>query len=316
MADLEIKKNISLKDYTTFRIGGKAKYFTEVLTLKQLKSALGWAKSKNLPFFILGNGSNVLFKDEGFNGLIIKIQNNKIKEKKNSIIIGAGYLLADLVQYVIRKGIKNYEWLNGIPGTIGGAVYGNAGAFGFEMKDLILKVKTIDSNNFRLKVYSNKDCKFDYRSSIFKNKKEIIWEVELKKKKGNKEEIKKKSLEYLKTKIEKKMFSYPSAGSIFKNVLILKTIYKNYFDPKKEEVFIQGEKVRTLQGKVSAGWFIEKCGLKGKAKGGAKIADFHANVIINFKKAKAIDVLYLINLIQKKVFEKFRIKLETEIVIS
>lgn len=312
---LDIKRGISLKDCTTFKIGGKARYFSQVSNIKQLKKALKWAKEKNLPFFILGNGSNVLFKDEGFPGLIIKIQNNKIKEKRKSLIIGAGYLLSDLVQFAIRKGIKGYEWLNGIPGTVGGAVYGNAGAFGFEMKDLVLKVKTFDPVDFKEKIYLQKNCHFGYRSSIFQKNKEIIWEIEILKKKGDKKRIKELSLNYLKTKIEKKMFSYPSAGSIFKNVLILNTPYKKYFNPKTEEVIIKGEKVKALQGKVSAGWFIEKCGLKGKVKGGAKIADFHANVIINFKNAKAKDVLYLINLIQKKVFEKFHIKLETEIVI-
>ncbi len=312
---LEIKRNISLKNYTTFKIGGKAKYFSEISNLDQLKEALFWAKKKKLPFFILGNGSNVLVRDEGYNGLIIKIKNNFIKETKNSLIVGAGYLLTDLVQYTIKKGIKNYEWLNGIPGTVGGAIYGNAGAFGFEMKDLVLKVKTIDPDGLKEKVYNNNDCQFNYRSSIFKTRKEIIWEAELKKVKGDKKEIAKKSLECLKTKIEKKMFFYPSAGSIFKNVLIENTPYKKYFDPEKEEVIINGEKVKALQGKVSTGWFIDKCGLKGKVKGGAKISDFHANVIINFNKAKAKDVLYLINLIKREVFKKFKIKLEEEIEI-
>lgn len=310
-----IKKNIPLKNYSTIKIGGKAKYFAEVSELNELKELIKWAKEKRLPFFILGNGSNVLFKDEGFKGIVIKIKNSSLKIKNNFLKLGAGFLLADLVQLGIKKGIEGYEWLNGIPGTIGGAVYGNAGAFGKEMKALVKKVKTINPNNLEEKIYKNKDCQFGYRSSIFQKNKEIIWEVEIKKKKGSKKKIKEKSLNYLKTKIEKQMFSYPSLGSIFKNVLVRETIYKKYFNPKKEEVIIKGEKVRALQGKISAGWFIDRCGLKGKTKGGAKIANFHANVIINFKKAKAKDVLYLINLIQKKVFKEFKIKLEKEIVI-
>ncbi len=311
-----VRRNVSLKNYSTIKIGGRAKYFAEVSNLNYLKKLIKWAKDNHLPFFILGNGSNTLFDDNGFSGLIIKIKNNKIlKEKKNSLLVGAGYLLNDLVRKGIEKGFANYEWLNGIPGTIGGAVYGNSGAFGFQMQDLVLKVKTINPLTLKEKKYSNKDCKFQYRSSIFKENKEIIWEVEILKKKGNKKEIKEKSLSYLKTKIEKKMFSYPSLGSVFKNVLILKTPYRKYFNSKKQEVTIKGEKVKALQGKVSSGFFIEKCGLKGKRKNGAQIADFHANVIINLKKAKAKDVLYLINLIKEKVFKKYKIELQEEIVI-
>ena len=311
-----VKKGVLLKNYSTIKIGGRAKFFKEVKNLKELKEAIKWAKINNLPFFILGNGSNVLFPDNGFKGLVIKIKNEKvIKIKKNSLVLGAGYLLNNLVQLSVKKGYKNFEWLNGIPGTIGGAVYGNAGAFGFEMKDIVLKVKTINPENLKEKIYLNKDCQFSYRESIFKKNKEIIWEVEVIKKKGNKKEIKEKSFNYLKTRIDKNMFSYPSLGSIFKNVLILETPYKKFFNPKKEEVIIKGEKVKALQGKVSAGWFIEKCKLKGKVKGGAKISDFHANIIINFKNAKAKDVLYLINLIKKKVFQVFKIKLKEEIVI-
>ncbi len=312
----EIKKGIRLANYSTIKIGGRAKYFAEVSNLNQLKQLIKWAKDNHLPFFILGNGSNTLFDDNGFSGLIIKIKNDKIlTEKKNSLLVGAGYLLNDLVRKGIEKGFTNYEWLNGIPGTIGGAVFGNAGAFGFQMQDLVLKVKTINPLSLKEKKYSNKDCKFKYRSSIFKENREIIWEVEILKKKGNKKEIKEKSLSYLKNKIEKKMFSYPSLGSIFKNVLISKTPYKRYFNSKKQEVIIKGEKIKAPQGKVSSGYFIEKCGLKGKRKNGAQIADFHANVIINLKNAKAKDVLYLINLIKEKVFKKYKIELQEEIVI-
>ncbi|HPC31094.1 MAG TPA: UDP-N-acetylmuramate dehydrogenase [Candidatus Paceibacterota bacterium] len=311
-----IKKGIRLADYSTIKIGGRAKYLAEVSNLNQLKQLIKWAKDNHLPFFILGNGSNTLFDDNGFSGLIIKIKNDKIlTEKKNSLLVGAGYLLNDLVRKGIEKGFTNYEWLNGIPGTIGGAVFGNAGAFSFQMQDLVLKVKTINPLSLKEKKYSNKDCKFKYRSSIFKENREIIWEVEILKKKGNKKEIKEKSLFYLKNKIEKKMFSYPSLGSIFKNVLISKTPYKRYFNSKKQEVIIKGEKIKAPQGKVSSGYFIEKCGLKGKRKNGAQIADFHANVIINLKKAKAKDVLYLINLIKEKVFKKYKIELQEEIVI-
>jgi len=329
-----IQQGISLKNYTTFKIGGKAKYFAEIKNLQELKQVIQWAKDNHLSFFILGNGSNVLLSDEGYQGIVIKINNSTLKKNnQNTILVGAGLPLGEFLQKCIKNRWVGYEWMAGIPGTIGGAIYGNAGAFGNETKNFIKKVITLNSRNFKIKHYLLSQCKFGYRESIFKKNKEIILAVELKVKKGNKnlprfarqnlvfrsarnkDTIQKMIRENWQYKLQHQMFKYPSAGSVFKNIIVKETPYQKTYNAKKQLVKIQGEEIQVKGGKISAGWFIEKCGLKGKIRGGAKISDFHANVIINFKQAKAKDVLFLINLIKKSVWKKFQINLEEEIVI-
>jgi len=315
-----IKQNISLKDYTTFKIGGKAKYFAEIKTQNQLIETVRWAKENHLPFFILGNGSNVLFSDQGYRGIVIKINNSTLKKNNQSaswrtILVGAGLALGEFLQKCIKNNWVGYEWLAGIPGTIGGAIYGNAGAFGNETKHFVKKVITLNPQDFKIKHYSLSQCKFGYRESIFKKNREIILAAELKVKKGNKETIQKKIQENWQYKIQHQMFKYPSAGSIFKNIIIEETPYAKFYDRGKQTVKINNQVIPVKGGKISAGWFIEQCGLKGKIHQGAKISDFHANVIVNSKRAKAKDVLFLINLIKKSVGKKFKINLEEEIVI-
>jgi len=311
----QIKEEISLKDYTTFKIGGKAKYFTEIKTQNQLMETLRWAKENHLPFFILGNGSNVLFSDQGYRGIIIKIKNQKSKIKNNTITLDAGVTIGEFLQKCIKNSWVGFEWMAGIPGTIGGAIYGNAGAFGNETKNFVKKVITLNPQNFKIKHYSFSQCKFGYRESVFKKSKDIIWEAEFKVKKGKKQDIQKMIQENWQYKIQHQMFKYPSAGSIFKNIIVKETPYAQFYDKAKQTVKIKNQVIPVKGGKVSAGWFIEQCDLKGKIHGGAKISDFHANVIINFKQAKAKDVLFLINLIKKSVWKKFQINLEEEIVI-
>jgi len=312
-----IKRNISLKNYSTFKIGDKARFFVEVKTLEHLISVLQWAKTNQCPFFILGNGSNVLFQDRGFNGLVIKLENsNCFLKNKNTLVAEAGLTVGEFLSQCIKHQIKGFEWLAGIPGTIGGAVYGNAGAFGYEIKNFIKKVITLDPKNFKIKKYSLKQCRFDYRESIFKKNKEIILSAELKLKKGKKKEIQKKIQENWQYKVSRHLFEYPSAGSVFKNIIIKDTIFKKYYNKKTEKVRIKDEEIAVKGGKVSAGYFIEKAGLKGYQIGGAKIADFHANVIINVKNARADDILHLIKLIKDKVWKKFKIKLQEEIIIT
>ena len=295
-----IKKDVSLKHYNTFRINGKTKYFTKISSKDKLIKTLHWAKENSLPIFILGNGSNILFPDQKYQGIVIKIENNKIKKiNKKTIIVGSGMMLIELLQ----KGFEGLEWTNGIPATIGGAVFCNAGGFGYHFGNFIKKVKTIDLETYKEKIYFQKDSKFKYRESVYKKKKEIIWEVEIFTKKGNKVKIMEKSKNYWEYKDEAGIFEYPSAGSVFKNIFAkgLPCKYRKGATIKK--------------GKISVGWFIEKCNLKGKKSGGAMISNFHANVIINIKNAKTKDVLRLINICKEKVYKKFRIKLKEEIIV-
>ncbi len=284
-----IQKNISLKNHTTFRIGGPAKYFFVAKTKEDLITALRMARKLKLSFFILGGGSNLLVGDEGYNGLIIKVQSSKFKiQKENSkfkIFCEAGTPISKLVSQSLKVSAAGLEWAAGIPGTVGGGIYGNAGAFGHSLAEIVKKVEVYDLKNEKIKILQNKDCKFSYRESIFKKNKDlIILSAEFQLKKGDKKEIQKKLKENLNRKNKTQPLNFPSAGSIFKNP-------PNFF----------------------AGELIEKCGLKGKRVGGVKISEKHANFIVNLGKGKARDVKKLISLIKKKVKNKFGIKLEEEI---
>ncbi len=305
----KIKKDISLKEYTTFRIGGKADFLIEARDEKEFIKVLKFAKKNKIPFFVLGEGSNILFSDEGFKGIIVKLKDSKIKLKKNEIEVSAGLPLRKLLSFCIKKEISGFEFLAGIPGTIGGGVKGNCGAFGSSIGDFVKKVKVFDLKNLKILSLSKKDCKFSYRESIFKkNKNLIILKIILSFRKGKKEEIRKKIKENLKYRKEKQPLDYPSAGSVFKNYsgeIKNKKLLKRY--PELKE--FNKKKI------IPAGFLIEKCNLKGRKKGGAQISPKHANFIINLGKAKAKDVLYLVELAKKKVREKFKISLKEEIEI-
>ncbi|MFN3301483.1 MAG: UDP-N-acetylmuramate dehydrogenase [Patescibacteria group bacterium] len=304
-----LKFNEPLKNWTTFKIGGPARYFFLAKNEKDLIRAISLVKKLKIKFFILGEGSNVLISDKGFDGMVIKIQNSNFRIQNSKIIADAGVKLSQLVKAATNASLTGLEWAVGIPGTLGGAIYGNAGLVD-ERKNisaLIEEVKVLNIKNCKLKIenFSKKDCQFAYRESIFKYRPNlIILSAVLKLKKDKKEKIKKEILEMIKKRKEKIPNGF-SAGCIFKNskFKIQNSKLKKYPQLKDFKKY----------GMIPSGWLIEKCGLKGKKIGGAKISEKHANFIINYKEAKAKDVLKLINLIKKKVFNKFGIKLEEEI---
>ena len=280
-----IQKNISLAKYATFRIGGPAKYFFSAEKKEDIIRSISVAKKFNLPFFILGGGSNILVSDQGFNGLIIKAQNAEYKILNTKIAAEAGTMMSQLVNVTVSSGLSGLEWAAGIPGTIGGAVYGNAGAFGESMEGVVKEVEVLDIKTERIKKLKNKDCKFGYRDSVFKkNPRLIILSVLLKFKEGNKKAIKEKIKDYLNCREEKQPLNFPSAGSVFRNPV-----------------------------DFSAGELIERCGLKGKRVGNVKISEKHANFIVNLGRGTAKDVARLIKIIKNKVKKKSGVGLEEEI---
>lgn len=284
---LKIEENVPLAKHTTFKIGGKAAFFLTVKDREDLVSGINWARENKLPFFILGNGSNLLVSDKRFDGLVVKMFNTECKIFKNEIIAGAGVKLGNLLDLAVKNSLGGIEWMAGVPGTLGGAIYGNAGAFGKSMKNSVESVEVFDSKQNKIYQFKNKNCKFRYRESIFKNKKElVIISAKLKLEEKNKEDIKEKIQKNLFQKKEKQPLNFSSAGSIFKN--------------PKDSGF-------------SAGELLFKAALSGKKHGGAQISEKHANFIVNNGDAKAKDVVYLINLAKKTVKNKFGIKLEEEI---
>jgi UDP-N-acetylmuramate dehydrogenase len=300
-----VKENVLLKNYTTFRIGGRAKYFFTAKKKEDLIEVIKLAKKIKLPFFILGRGSNLLVSDKGYQGLVIQIKNQKLKiknqnQKSKIIETEAGTLLSQLVNIALKNNLRGLEWAMGIPGTIGGAIWANAGAFGYSMADLVKSVEVFEITKLRIRNYKLEDCKFSYRDSIFRhNKNLIILSARLQLKKGQKKEIQKEIKEYLKYRKKKQPLNLPSAGSIFKNPQgILRKLTK-----EDEFSFLP----------FTAGQLIEKCGLKGKRIGNVRISEKHANFIVNLGEGKAKEVRKLINLIKKRVKKKFGIALEEEI---
>ena len=275
--------NEPMAKHTTFKIGGPADLFYSARTQEELIKAVKLARENNFPYFILGNGSNLLVKDKGYRGLVIKYQAAKVFKEKEKIIVEAGMLLSQLIKESVKNGWGGLEFLAGIPGSLGGAIRGNAGAWQKSIGDLVSRVKVLDKNGKTLWLNKN-DCRFSYRQSRFKISGEIILAAEFCLPKKEKKEILKLIEEYtLKRSNQPKE---PSAGCVFIN-------------PKP----------------FSAGEMIEDCGLKGKKSRQAQIAESHANFIINLNQAKAKDVLTLMDQIKEKVKTKFGIDLKEEIVI-
>ncbi|MDD5738628.1 MAG: UDP-N-acetylmuramate dehydrogenase [Candidatus Pacebacteria bacterium] len=288
----KMQKNILLKDLTTFKIGGVAKYYCQASSQEEIIEAVKWVQEKGAPFFVLGGGSNVLIGDKKYKGLVIQIKNQILKIKntdQNSKIIevGAGVPLGKLVGVALQEGLTGMEWAMGIPGTAGGAVYGNTGAFGQSMGDIVEEVEAIDISNIKYQISNIKKegCKFGYRDSIFKRSKNlIILSVKIKLQNGEKAEIENKMKEFFQKKKQTQPLEFFSAGSIFKN----------------------GENYKAAD-------LIEKVGLKGKRIGGVEVSQKHSNFIVNNGRGKARDVKKLIDLIKKQVKKKFNMELQEEI---
>lgn len=313
------RKDVSLRDYCTFRIGGVADYFLEVENSDELEKVILFCSKNDIKTYVIGAGSNLLISDMGFKGLIvvyrrkygdIKITENSfelIGEDVFKIELDASFLLADVVSQFLSLGFSGFEWAAGIPGTLGGAINGNAGAFGSSISDNIYEVDVLKIGKEEVKKnrYKKVACKFVYRSSVFKTSSDYIilsgtFILRKKDKKIMKDEVN--------NILKKRIGKYPigfSAGSVFKNYEkeVDKKLFKKY--PELKEY--------TEKGVIPAGYLIEKCNLKGTRIGDAQISPDHANFIINLGKAKSDSVLKLIFLIKKTVKEKFGILIKEEV---
>lgn len=285
--ELDIKQNESMREHTSFKVGGNADIFIKIKTIEELKYVLQYAKENQIPLTILGNGSNVLVKDKGIRGITITLSGlNKveIQEEKDKVMltVGAGVKLGMLSAICLKNEIEGLEFASGIPGTIGGAVRMNAGAYGKEMKEVISEVTYINENG-QVKTIKSELIDFSYRHSRFKNNQEIIVEAKLNLKKGNAQEIKAKMDELRIKREEKQPINMPSAGSTF----------------KRGTNFISAQ-------------LIDEAGLKGYRIGGAEVSEKHAGFIINTGNATAEDILNVVEHVTKVVYEKFGKVLELE----
>jgi UDP-N-acetylmuramate dehydrogenase len=304
----KIQTKVNLARYTTFKIGGEADYFVQIDNKEELVAIFDWVKEKKFNHFLLGGGSNIVVNDLGFRGIIIKLNNYNIVVKGDRLECGAGVLLGQTINTATSQILSGLEWGIGIPGTIGGAVHGNAGCFGFSISDFIETIEVFDLNKNEYKLFSRNDCQFDYRESIFKYKKNlIIWQVLLKLNKGIKENINIKLNEII-NKRNQSQPKLPSAGSVFKNIMIKDLRLANIFLAQKAE-----NSGVVKDNKVSAGWLIDQLELKGKNFGDIKISLEHANFIINTGKGKAQDFVMLTSFIKTQIRDEFGIQLQEEI---
>jgi len=302
-----VQENVPISNYVTFKIGGPARYFFVAKNKEEIISAIKAAKEFNIPFYIIGGGSNLLVSDAGFNGLIIKIQTAGFQIQDTKIIADAGVSLSRLVIESVNAGLSGLEWAMGIPGTIGGAVYGNAGAYGHSISESIEKVTTISSLDYSIKEYDRNGCGFVYRGSAFKKMDEIIVDMALIFKEGDKNECQKKireAIDHRKTKTP----PYPSAGCPFKNYRLKSKNPEE--DPLVKKFPELNGKIRA--GKIGVGYMIDGCGLRGRQIGQAMVSHQHGNWIVNLGGATAKDVMELITVVKEEVKEKWGIELEEE----
>lgn len=280
----KIEKDISLSTLTTYKTGGIAKLVVYPNNINNLKQMLKLIHKYNIKYFILGKGSNTLFSDKEFKGVIIKLDKlNNFKIKQTEIYVESGMILSKLVQASVKNELTGLEFAIGIPGTIGGAIYMNAGAYGNNMSNIVKSVIVLNEK-FQIKEIPLEKLKFDYRYSIFQDNKNLICvAANIKLEHGNHDEIASKIKENLLKRKNSQPLEYPSAGSVFRNP------EGNY-----------------------AGKIIEELGLKGKNIGGAEISTKHANFIINKNNASSSDILNLIKLVQKEVKDKYKIDLKLE----
>lgn len=286
----DVKIDEPMSKHTSFKIGGNADIFINVKSVEKLKSILDYANDNKINVTIIGNGSNILVKDNGIRGIVIKLDFNKISiervddDKHVKVIVEAGVLLGLLAQRLANECISGFEFAAAIPGTIGGAIRMNAGAYGSEFKDIVIQTKCLDEYG-NINVLTNQEQRFSYRHSIFAEEKLIALETELLlNRDSDSEEIRRKMTEYLESRKAKQPLNYPSAGSTF----------------KRGEDFITAK-------------LIDDCGLRGYSVGGAQISEKHAGFVVNTGNATAKDVLELVAYVKQKVFEKFGKKIELEI---
>lgn len=273
-----------MKKHTSFKIGGNADFFVRAKDEEEVRFVLEICKKNDIPLTIVGNGSNLLISDEGIRGIVLKINIDKVLIENDTVTVGAGVPLAKLAFQLLNESLSGFEFASGIPGTIGGAIRMNAGAYGSEFKDIVIETKCMNYDG-KIVILNNDQQKFEYRKSIFKDEKYIILETKLQLTRvEDNSVIKEKMDEFKKSRMEKQPIEFPSAGSTF----------------KRGTDFITAK-------------LIDECGLKGYSVGGAKVSEKHAGFVINTGNATYKDVLELISIIKYEVLKKFGKEIELEI---
>lgn len=279
--------NEPMKNHISFKVGGPADFLLKPKTEDEIKRLIEFLKNENIPYIVIGNGSNLLVKDGGIRGVVIKIADNfnNFEIEDTKVVAQSGALLSFMGKAILNKSLAGFEFAAGIPGTLGGAIAMNAGAYGGEMKDIVKSVRLMDSKGNIIEL-SNKEMEFEYRRSLISKSDYIVLSAIMELKEGNFDEIKGYMKELTKSRVTKQPLNLPSAGSTFKRP-------KGHFAAK----------------------LIEDSGLKGLTLGGARVSEKHSGFVVNIGDAKAKDIIELINVVKSTVYSKFGVMLEEEVKI-
>jgi len=303
LPELTVLKGAPLSRYTRFGIGGPADLYAETKDANTFIQAMKIARSSGMDTVVIGGGTNLIVSDDGFRGLVLKFASDGIRADGTNVHVDAGAVLQTLVDYTIDRGLKGLETMTGIPGSVGAAVYGNAGAYGHSISERVTSVRFIDAGELR--ELDNEACEFHYRESVFKRHKEwIIVSSLLALEPANAAELRVAADKILTVRNAKYPPTMKCAGSIFKNFLLAEL-------PPSVAAEVPAKSV--IEGKVPSAWFLEQVGAKGMCSGDIHVADYHANLIYNAGNGTAADLVQLIQELKGRVERKWGIPLEEEV---
>ncbi|NTW45500.1 MAG: UDP-N-acetylmuramate dehydrogenase [Candidatus Moranbacteria bacterium] len=305
---MEFRSNVPLAHYTTFRIGGPAKLYAEVSDASELSLGYERAAKDHLPVYVFSGGSNILFSDEGFPGLILRLTDGGFRILDAGLVsVGAGRKLNELVTECCKSGLSGLERLAGIPGSVGGAIRGNAGAFGADTGSVVASVKALDTRTGMVREYQREECVFGYRESLFKRHPElVVLSAEFRLGTGaDPKALLWKAESVRREREEKHSQDAFSAGSFFMNPVVL--------DERLREEFRRDSGKEPKDERLPAGWIIDQVGLRGRIIGHAKVSEQHPNYIVNTGGATAAEVLTLVSIVKQKVRDELDIQLQAEV---
>lgn len=284
--DRFVEEDVPMAQYTSFKAGGNARMMIIPQSIEELKAALRILTEENCPHMVLGNGSNVLVKDSGYDGAIVRIGSafDHVRQEGDKLICGSGTLMSVVAKAAVSAGLAGFEFASGIPGSIGGAVFMNAGAYDGELSNILDRARIVSKDGKREFYMTAEELQMGYRHTLLHETGDVVAEVELKLAQGDREEIKAKIADFTQRRNSKQPVNFPSAGSFFKRP-------EGYF----------------------AGKLIQDAGLKGVSVGGAQVSELHSGFIINKGGATATDILQLMEIVQARVMDEFGVKLETEV---
>ena len=303
LENVSLRRDIPLSEHTRFGIGGPADFYIETSNPASFARALALVRASGLDWVVIGGGTNLIVSDEGFRGVCLKLTSDRISADGLTVEAESGAVLQNLVDFTVDRGMAGLQTMTGIPGSVGAAVYGNAGAYGHSIQERVRRVRFLDGEAIR--EFGNAECRFHYRESIFKrNKQWIIISTTLEVEPGDAAELRKTADGILAVRNRKYPPTMRCAGSIFKNFLLAEL-------PPAVAAEIPAKSI--IEGKVPSAWFLEQVGAKGMKRGGIEVADYHANLIYNAGGGTARDLVAIVAELKDRIRRRWDIPLEEEV---